>query len=193
MQPQEPIEEFTFRAPVLRAWRSVKLVVSTNTIQLIVCMLFGAGIGLGYALYKPVTYQAQISFFVEDSKSSGGSLMSMLAGQVGLDLGALSGGNGVLGGDNVLELAKSKILLQKALQTNYPNTNNEANYSLADEYAETQGLKLKWKNSSKVGYAVSFASNKTQFTRLEDSLFQIVLKRIVEKDLSVSKPDKKLG
>jgi len=64
---------------------------------------------------------------------------------------------------------------------------------LADEYAETQGLKLKWKNSSKVGYVVSFASNKTQFTRLEDSLFQIVLKRIVEKDLSVSKPDKKLG
>ena len=146
MQPQEPIEEFTFRAPILRAWRSVKLVVSTNAIQLIVCMLLGAGIGLGYALYKPVTYQAQISFFVEDSKSSGGSLMSMLAGQVGLDLGALSGGNGVLGGDNVLELAKSKILLQKALQTNYPNTNNEANYSLADEYAATQGLKLKWKN-----------------------------------------------
>jgi len=193
MQPKEPIEEFTFRVPILRAWRSIKWVVSTNTIQLIICMLLGAGIGLGYALYKPVTYQAQISFFVEDSKSSGGSLMSMLAGQVGLDLGALSGGNGVLGGDNVLELAKSKILLQKALQTNYPNSKNESNYSLADEYAETQGLKLKWKNSSKVGYVVSFASNKTQFTRLEDSLFQIVLKRIVEKDLSVSKPDKKLG
>jgi len=113
MQPQEPIEEFTFRVPILRAWRSIKWVVSTNTIQLIICMLLGAGIGLGYALYKPVTYQAQISFFVEDSKSSGGSLMSMLAGQVGLDLGALSGGNGVLGGDNVLELAKSKYCYKK--------------------------------------------------------------------------------
>jgi hypothetical protein len=193
MQQQAPLEEFTFRAPILRAWRSLKWVIFNNTIHLFICAMIGAGIGLGYALYKPVTYQAQISFFVEDSKSSGGSLMSMLAGQIGLDIGSISGGNGVLGGDNVLELAKSKLLLQKALQTNYPDANKAPNFSLADEYAETQGLKLKWKNSSKIGYWVSFACNKTQFTRQEDSLFQIILKRIVEKDLSISKPDKKLG
>jgi hypothetical protein len=51
----------------------------------------------------------------------------------------------------------------------------------------------KWKNNNKIGYAVSFATNKNKFTRQEDSLFGVVLKRIVEKELSISKPDKKLG
>jgi hypothetical protein len=104
----------------------------------------------------------------------------MVAGQFGLDLGSLTGGNGVLAGDNVLELAKSKLLLQRALQTPYPLAGKDSTYSLADHYIATMGWNKKWESSSKVGFAVSFATTKNKFTRVEDSLFGIVLKRIVE-------------
>jgi hypothetical protein len=188
-----PQDQYTFRAPIINTVKSVLSVFTTKTKQLVLGAVVGGLLGLGYAALKPTTYQSNISFFVEDSKSSSSSLMSMVAGQFGLDLGSLTGGNGVLAGDNVLELAKSKFLLQRALQTPYPLAGKDSTYSLADHYIATMGWHEKWKNNSKIGYAVSFATNKNKFTRQEDSLFGIVLKRVVEKELSISKPDKKLG
>ena len=117
---QDSQDQYTFRAPLVNAFNSVVTVITTKTKQLFLGAVLGALLGLGYAALKPTTYQSNISFFVEDSKSSSSSLMSMVAGQFGLDLGSLTGGNGVLAGDNVLELAKSKLLLQRALQTPYP-------------------------------------------------------------------------
>ena len=190
---QDQSNQYTFRAPIINAVKSVITVFTTKTKQLVLGAVVGGLLGLGYAALKPTTYQSNISFFVEDSKSSSSSLMSMVAGQFGLDLGSLTGGNGVLAGDNVLELAKSKFLLQRALQTPYPLAGKDSTYSLADHYIATMGWHEKWKNNSKIGYAVSFATNKNKFTRQEDSLFGIVLKRVVEKELSISKPDKKLG
>ena len=190
---QDSQDQYTFRAPLVNAFNSVVTVITTKTKQLFLGAVLGGLLGLGYAALKPTTYQSNISFFVEDSKSSSSSLMSMVAGQFGLDLGSLTGGNGVLAGDNVLELAKSKLLLQRALQTPYPLADKDSTYSLADQYIATMGWNKKWEGSSKVGYAVSFATTKNKFTRVEDSLFGIVLKRIVEKELSISKPDKKLG
>jgi hypothetical protein len=188
-----PQDQYTFRAPIINAVKSVLSVFTTKTKQLVLGAVVGGLLGLGYATLKPTTYQSNISFFVEDSKSSSSSLVSMVAGQFGLDVGSLTGGNGVLAGDNVLELAKSKLLVQRALQTPYPLAGKDSTYSLADHYIATMGWYEKWKNNSKIGNAVSFATNKNKFTRVEDSLFGIILKRIVEKDLSISKPDKKLG
>ena len=146
-----------------------------------------------YSFLRPTTYRSEIKIFVEDSKSAGGGLMSMVAGQIGIDVGSLMGGNSVLAGDNVLELAKSKVLLQKALQTSYSMAGKDSTYSLADQYAYVMGWKKKWASSRKVGYEVSFATNKTEFNRIEDSLWQVMFKRIIEKELAVNKPDKKLG
>ncbi|OYY14055.1 MAG: hypothetical protein B7Y69_12290, partial [Sphingobacteriia bacterium 35-40-8] len=74
--------------------------------------VLGALLGLGYYFLKPVIYTAHITFVVEESKSAGGggSLMSALAGQFGVDIGGLSGTSGVLAGDNVLQLLKSRSL-----------------------------------------------------------------------------------
>ena len=81
---------------------------------LLIMGTLGGLLGGGYAFIKKDTYTAATTFVVEDNKSSGGGIASALAGQFGLDLGGLSGGSGVLQGDNVLELLKSK------LQTNVP-------------------------------------------------------------------------
>lgn len=154
----------------------------------------GAIIGMVYSWYVPVTYTARTSFVVEDAKSSGGSLMSALAGQFGFDnLGSLAGGgNGILSGDNVMELLKSRSLIKKTLLTAV-DSNSKVNTSLADLYADTYGWKQKWEHSSKVGRVIYFPAGKTVFSRLEDSLLQRIIKRIEENELSISKPDKKLG
>ena len=152
--------------------------------------LIGGLISLSYALMRPSTFTARLTFVVEESKAGGGSLASALSGQFGFDIGGLSGSNGVLAGDNVLELLKSYSLIKKTLVSAY---NDSGSFSLADQYATIYGWKEKWKNSSKVGREINFVGNQKQFSRLEDSLLQLITKQIAEEELSISKPDKKLG
>ena len=186
--PEE--EQFYFKT-LFQKWKDDIVYVLQFWPKLLLIGLIGGLIGLLVAWLRPVTYTARLSFVVEESKSSaGGSLASALSGQIGLDLGSITGSNGILAGDNVLELLKSRSLIKKTLLSTYYDTGN---YSLADQYAEVYGWKEKWKNSSKVGRQINFPSNRQQFSRLEDSLLQLITKQIGEEELSISKPDKKLG
>ncbi|OLY93393.1 Chain length determinant protein [Cnuella takakiae] len=151
--------------------------------------LLGMVIGATYAYLKPVTYVARTTFVVEDTKSSGG-MLSAIAGQFGFDVGSMAGGgSGVLAGDNVLELLKSRSLIKKTLLT---RTDSSSMETLADRYASSKHWQEKWAKSKKVGYAVKFMPGK-QKGRVEDSLLQVIIKHVVEEDLSVAKPDRKLG
>ncbi len=152
--------------------------------------MIGLLLGLGYWYIKHDTYTASTTFVVEDTKPSGGGIASALAGQLGLDLGGLGSGGSVLQGDNVLELLKSNSLLKKTLLTAYDSSNK---ISLADVYATSYGLKNKWENDKKIGRTISFAINSKTFSRVEDSLLHSMMKRIIEKELTISKPDKKLS
>lgn len=154
-----------------------------------VCLLIGAIIGTIYSIIRPVVYYARTSFVVEESKAAGGgSLMSALAGQFGVDIASLSGASGILAGDNVLQLLKSQHLLRSTLLSWYDSSKN---ITLADEYARVYGLEKKWEG--KVKLPVSFAVLRNKPSRVEDSLMQKMIKRINEKELFVAKPDKKLG
>lgn len=183
-------EEFFFKALISRWIGSVRYTLGFWKI-LVWAGLLGAIGGIVTSLLTPVTYTARLTFVVEDTKQGGGSLVSALAGQIGLDVGSLGNTSGMLAGDNVLELLKSRSLIKKTLLT--PYTGTDTNYSLADRFAETYGWKEKWKNSSKVGKDIHFTVNKTSFTRLEDSLLQRLIKKITEDQLSIAKPDKKLN
>jgi hypothetical protein len=183
-------ESFSFRTLVVDWVQSIIYAFSYWKI-IMAAAIIGALLGLAYAFIKPVTYTARLSFVVEESKAAGGgSIASALAGQFGFDIGGLSGTSGVLAGDNVLELLKSYSLIKKTLLT--PLTEGAA-ISLADYYAEAYHLKEKWRKSEKVNKEINFTPGKQQFTRLEDSLLQSMIKRISEKELGISKPDKKLG
>lgn len=155
---------------------------------LLLALLMGALAGTGYAWMKKTTYTARLTFVVEDAKSSGGSLISALAGQFGFDVGGMTGGNGVLAGDNVLELLKSRSLLKKTLLT----SSADGKSTLADQYADAYGLKEKWRSIA-AGNNISFAALTHQDDRLTDSLLQTIIQRLLEKELFISKTDKKLG
>jgi hypothetical protein len=95
----------------------------------------------------------------------------------------------VFSGDNVLELLKSKAFMTQCLKMPYLN---DSNYSIADKYADVYKYRAQWENDEKIGRAISFAKPDKD-TRLQDSLLKIIVNRIEEKELSVVKPDKKLG
>lgn len=194
MQPANPSpiipddEAFSFRTQLAKLGTILTYVLGYWRI-LLIAAIFGAVVGIGYAWLKPTTFTARTTFVVEESKAGGGSIMSALAGQLGFDMGGLSGTSGVLAGDNVLELLKSNSLIRKTLLTPYDSSNR----SLADVYAEVYGWKKKWEKDSEIGKIVSFPAGKNNYPRMEDSLLQKMIKKITEDELSIAKPDKKLG
>jgi hypothetical protein len=152
--------------------------------QILLTGLVFALLGLGYSFLKKPVYLARVNFVIEENKQNAGGLFSALAGQVGMDLSSLSGMSGILAGDNVLELLKSPTLLKKVLLTSYPG--DSAN-SLAYKYAEAYG-KLEQYNKLVGGDFKQPASK-----RVGDSLMTAISTRIIEKELAVYKPDRKLS
>ena len=154
-------------------------------------VIAGMLLGLSYVLLKPVKFIARSSFVVEDSKSIGSSgILGALSGQFSSEImSALGGGSNLLSGENILELSKSRSLLRKTFLTPYNGTNQ----TLADIYAETLKLKKKWEKSSKVGVYIQFSPADKKFNRIEDSLLNTLIVRVIEKDLSIFKPDRRLS
>lgn len=184
----EQEEVYSFRADFSSKWQALRL-ACTQWRYWGIAALVGLLAGGLYYWFKPVTYTARTTFVVEDNKSSGG-MLSAIAGQFGFDIGGMgSGGSGVLAGDNVLELLKSRALIKKTLLTTLDSAGQE---TLADRYAQSRGWVSGWASSSKVGYPVHFTTG-LQKSRKEDSLLQVIIKKIVEQDLAVAKPDRKLG
>lgn len=164
--------------------------LKTQWFKICIAGLLGGIIGFVYAWMQPITYTAKITFVVEEGKSGGSSMggLASLAGQFGVDVGGGSGG-GVMSGDNILLYFKSESLAREVLLSRYDTASNQ---SVADVYADVYKRKEAWTKNEKIG-KVDFpvlASNKT-YTRLQDSLLQIVIGDILKKQFSVAKTDKK--
>ncbi len=185
-ETEEP--EFSFRLLFNKWLGNIRYTLRYWRWLLIAGIIGGGCLGI-YTRLKSPTYTASLTFVVEETKAGGGSVLSALSGSLGIDIGSISGGGSLLAGDNVLQLIKSHSLIKKTLLTPYPDSGT---YSLADKYADTYDLKSKWAENKKIGKQINFTANKTDFTRLEDSLLQTIVTRIDEKELEIAKPDKKL-
>ena len=171
--------------------QTIKQIIQNRLKVILLITIVGASLGVTYSYLKAPKYIADTIFLVEESKSmAGGGLLSSLGGSLGMDITGLTGSNNtVLSGDNVLELLKSKAFMAQCLKMPYLN---DSSYTIADKYADVYKYKNQWANDSKIGHPIFFAKPDKD-TRLQDSLLKILIKRIEEKELSVVKPDKKLG
>ena len=121
----------------------IKKVINANFKLVLIVVLIGAALGLAYSIFKPVRYNAEITFSVEDSKSIGGGLLSSLGGSIGMDIGSLAGsGNGVLSGDNVLSLLKSKSMMAECLRSPYPIRPSSDNHRRATHYPRSRSWRF---------------------------------------------------
>lgn len=184
--PEE--ENFSFRNSIGQRKADLTYLWSKR-LQILLMAIFGAALGGGLAWYWPVTYTSRLTFVVEESKGGGGSLLSGLAGQLGFDIGSIASSTGILGGDNVQQLLKSRKMIRSTLLT--PLRDNST-ITLADKYAETSKLAERWADKYNGGKIVTFPTSFKSYSRLQDSLIQVIIKRVTEKELSVTKVDKKL-
>jgi len=185
--PYEP--EFSFKQ-VVKGWLTDLKYLFKFKKQLALAILAGALIGAALAWKWPVTYTARLTFVVDDSKSSGAGGLAALAGQFGFNMDGIGGGSGVLEGDNVQELLKSRKLVKATLLTPYDSISNR---SLADRYSEAYKLDKKWLKYSPDGKKITFPADGQKFNRLQDSLLQEITTRVLEGDFAIGKVDKKLG
>jgi hypothetical protein len=184
--PYEP--EFSFAKLINDRTGDVKYVLRFKK-ALILVIIIGALLGAFAAWYKSPTYTARLTFVIDDSKSMGGSGgLSALAGLAGFDLNGIGGASGVLAGDNVEELIKSRKLIKATLLTAYDTTQ-----TLADRYAAIYKLNKKWLKYSPDGKITRFPLNGLHNNRLQDSLLHEMTELILKDEFGITKTDKKLG
>jgi len=192
LENENSLHQVSLKDVILKFREWVKYLKS-KLVVLIILGAIGAIIGYLYANYKKTLYVSKTTFVLEDAQ--GGSALGAYAGiasTVGIDLGS---GGGVFEGDNILELYRSRKMIQKTLFTKV--SQNNSNISLLDSYISFNEVKKKWAEDSNFKkYDIkSLGANELKAlpSRLLDSVLGVIVKDINKNYLVVNKPDKKLN
>ena len=161
--------------------------------MILLAFLIGAGLGLTYSFLKKPLYDAELSFAIQDDNSGGGKLGAAvgLASQFGIDL---SGSNigGAFSGDNLLELLRSRAMVEKSLLTSVNIDGKQE--TLAELYITFNKMRERWADDPALKN-VQFLPNadRSKFTLAQDSLLGGFYYTILKKNLNVDKVDKDLS
>ena len=158
-------------------------------------MLLGLLGGIGgfiYAKFSKPKYTAKLTFALAESSEKMGGISS-IASQFGIDL--LGGGSsGVFSGDNLLELMKSRLLIEKTLLTAVDSAGKSK--LLVNQYIDLIKPKKPKPRESDDPIPVYFTGNekKQGYSLAQDSFLAKISIDLVEKNfLKVAKMDKKLA
>ena len=157
-------------------------------LTILIAGIIGGALGLTYAFIKKPIYTAETTFVLEEGESGGGlGQYAGLASMMGIDLG--SGGGGIFKGDNILELYKSRRMIQETLLAK--DTFNGKQQSLIERYIEFNKLRKGWDKRPQLKN-IRF-DNPASFSRTQDSILGKFIETINKSVLEVTKPDKKLS
>jgi hypothetical protein len=153
--------------------------------------IIGALLGLGYSFIKKPIYTATLTYALEDGKAAGGGLGN-LASSFGLDLGGSGGNNGAFSGANLMELFKSRAMVEQTLLS--PVTFNNTTISLAEMYIQEKKWRKKWDEKPALK-SIAFLPNmdRSKFTRAQDSIFGVIYNDLSKNALTVEQKDKKVA
>jgi hypothetical protein len=147
---------------------------------LVIAVIVGGVLGAGYYFTQKSKYEAVTTFILEE-KSASGSGLAGLASQFGFNLGSLSGSGNLFAGDNILDILKSKKVVQQVLLSQVDSTTHNRK-SLADYYLEFTGIMRSWQQKPLLAN-INLANVKNQITPLQDSILNVVYERITKKNL----------
>ena len=154
---------------------------------IIIWSCIGALIGLTYAWTAKKKYTALLTFALEE-KSSGLSGYASIASQFGLDLGGQGGG--AFSGDNLVELLKSRMMVEKTLLSVVMI--NDTPTLLLDRYINFTNMRDKWDEKEALRN-LTFSPNRESYTVTQDSILNLVQADIRKKSLVITRKDKKLN
>lgn len=186
---QNTNDEPTFKEIILRGkgiWEYIVLRRKT----IFKSMLVGALLGISYSLFKQPVYSASLSFALEDKSSSVMNSLS-IDSPFGIDL--LGGNNGsAFSGSNLLELFLSQNMIERTLLS--PIIFENKKISLAEMYIKNKQWRNNWEENQQLK-SIQFLPNssRTNFTRVQDSIFGVIYDDLIKTNLTVSQKDKKNG
>jgi DNA-directed RNA polymerase beta subunit len=122
-----------------------------------------------------------------EEEGAGASAAMGLASQLGIDIGGTSSG-GAFKGANVLEIFKSRLMIQKALLEPVSLENNKQ--SLAELYIEANEWRKAWKKKANLR-KLEFPVHASQLTRTQDSILGLIYEKLIKSELTVGQKDKK--
>jgi hypothetical protein len=165
--------------------------LKTQWWKLMLLGLLGGVAGFFYAKFSKPKYTAKLTFALAESGDKMGGIGS-IASQFGVDL--MGGGSaGAFSGDNLLELMKSRLLVEKTLLT--PVDSAGKSKLLVNQYIDFNRPKKPKPRESDDPIPVYFngKEEKQGYSLAQDSFLAKVAIELVKKNLQVTKVDKKLA
>lgn len=147
--------------------------------------LLGGTIGLLYAWFSTPKYTGNLTFVLSSGESSG---LASLAGQFGFNLGM--GSNDVFEGENIIELLKSRRIVKAALFHPMPDDSSTTLFQYIIDKTKTAES---WAKEEDLKGIFPFPKDPAKLTPVQDSLVSEVHEALLEYNLSIDKPDPKLG
>lgn len=186
LQPQIRFrdDEISLRDLVIKIQNTYRILLK-NWWKLAIAGIVGAGLGLGYTWIKKTKYTAELVFVTAEAEEGGLSKLSAIGSQFGFDFGG--GSSGAFGGDNLLELMKSRLLVE---QTLFDSLSHEGRRFRLLEYYLRRDSSVE---SETPIVPLSAIANRESCGFRQDSLLKEVYKRITQGGLVVENQDKELA
>jgi uncharacterized protein involved in exopolysaccharide biosynthesis len=167
--------------------------LKTKVLLIVFMGLIGGVLGFTYAYFQKPTYKAVLTFALEEDKGGGGGLGGALglASSFGIDMGG--GGGGAFAGSNLMELMKSRLLVEKTLLN--PVLVNKDTISIAEFFIRNNKLRESWDKKPALKN-IQFLPNadRSKFSLQQDSILQTLYKAVTDtKSLNIAQKDKKVS
>ena len=150
----------------------------------------GGIIGFVYASFQKPSYLATTTFVLEEDKGGGMGGAMGLASSFGFDLGG--GGGGLFTSSNIIELMKSRLVVEKTLLNPVQIAGKEI--SLADYYIQINKLNEGWAKKpslANINYPVN--ADRTKFSLEQDSILYGISSGLTKNSLVIAQKDKKVS
>ena len=150
----------------------------------------GGIIGFGYASFQKPSYLATTTFVLEEDKGGGMGGAMGLASSFGFDLGG--GGGGLFTSSNIIELMKSRLVVEKTLLN--PIVLSGKEMSLVEYYLQINKIRESWNQKPKLSN-ISFPVNadRTKFSLEQDSILYGISSSLTNSNLTIAQKDKKVS
>ncbi|MEE1082622.1 MAG: Wzz/FepE/Etk N-terminal domain-containing protein [Paludibacteraceae bacterium] len=167
-------------------------------LYVVAACIVGCIVGIVYAyIYKP-TYTATYKFSIESKSGGGGGLsaLSMLAG--------INSSSGTFSGDNLVELFRSRSMVEMALLKPIILDGDTMNLLEYKILADSLRLKCDEKNAKEedttkfhlpsiCDVTFPYGQDRESFSREQDSILMGITAEMMEKNIEIEKIDKKLS
>lgn len=181
-------EREIFTSDIVSSFKIISGVLKKYFFIIIIVSLVGGLTGFVYGYLAPTNYVAKLNFVLENDNKAGLGQYSSLASIAGIDLN--NGGGDIFQNDNIIELYKSRLMIEKTLLSK--SKNNSSQKSLIERFIAANHLREKW--SKKNGLSnINFNGDPSTFNRQQDSIITDIVNLFNKSYLKVSKPDRKLS